>query len=262
MTEALCQQPLLIKLGGAVLENEQALANLFSALTAYLQKQQRPLLLVHGGGVIVEDVLNKMNIVSEKKAGLRITPFEQIPYVAGALAGTSNKLLMAKALQAGLSAVGLSLADGFSCNVTQLDPELGAVGVCTPNNPSLINGLLAAGHLPVISSIGIGEDARLYNVNADQAAIAICELVDAELVFLSDVDGVWDADKQVIAELNTQLADKLIAENTIQDGMAVKVKAALQAADALGHVMLASWKNPENLVSLLAGKAVGTKVVK
>ena len=169
---------------------------------------------------------------------------------------------MAKALQAGLSAVGLSLADGFSCKVTQLDPELGAVGVCSANNPSLLNGLLAAGHLPVISSIGIGEDARLYNVNADQAAIAICELVDAELVFLSDVDGVWDAHKQVIPELNTQLADTLIAENIIQDGMAVKVKAALHAADTLGHVMLASWKNPENLVSLLAGQAVGTKVVK
>ena len=260
MTQEL--KPLLIKLGGAVLENEQALSNLFSALTAYLETQQRPLLLVHGGGVIVEDVLNKMNIVSEKKNGLRITPFEQIPYVAGALAGTSNKLLMAKALQAGLSAVGLSLADGFSCKVTQLDPELGAVGVCTPNNPGLIYGLLAAEHLPVISSIGIGEDGRLYNVNADQAAISICELVDAELVFLSDVDGVWDANKQVIPELNTELANKLITEHVIQDGMEVKVKAALQAAEQLGYVMLASWKNPDNLVSLLAGKSVGTKVVK
>jgi acetylglutamate kinase len=260
MTQVL--KPLLIKLGGAVLENEQALANLFSALTEYLKQEQRPLLLVHGGGVIVEDVLNKMNIVSQKKNGLRITPFDQIPYVAGALAGTSNKLLMAKALQADLSAVGLSLADGFSCKVTQLDPDLGAVGICAPNNPSLINGLLAGGHLPVISSIGIGEDGRLYNVNADQAAIAICELVGAELVFLSDVDGVWDAQKEVIPELNTQLADTLIAENVIQDGMAVKVKAALQAAEQLGYVMLASWKNPENLVSLLAGHSVGTKVVK
>ncbi len=114
----------------------------------------------------------------------------------------------------------------------------------------------------LISSIAIGEDGRLYNVNADQAAITICELLGAELVFLSDVDGVWDAHKQVIPELNTQLADRLIAEKVIQDGMAVKVKAALQAAEQLGYVMLASWKNPENLVSLLAGQAVGTKVVK
>jgi acetylglutamate kinase len=260
MTHAL--KPLLIKLGGAVLENEQALENLFSALTLYLQTERRPLLIVHGGGVIVEDVLNKMNIISHKKEGLRITPFDQIPYVAGALAGTSNKLLMAKALKAGLSAVGLSLADGFSCKVTQLDPDLGAVGICSPNNPALLNTLLAGGYLPVISSIAIGEDGRLYNVNADQAAITICELLGAELVFLSDVDGVWDAHQQVIPELNTQLADRLIAEKVIQDGMAVKVKAALQAAEQLGYVMLASWKNPENLVSLLAGQAVGTKVIK
>jgi len=256
------QKPLLIKLGGAVLESQAALSNLFAALTTYLATHQRPLLIVHGGGVIVEDVLNKMNIKSEKKNGLRITPFDQIPYVAGALAGTSNKLLMAKALQAGLSAVGLSLADGFSCSVKQLDPDLGAVGVCSPNDPALINGLLAGGFLPVISSIAIGEEGNLYNVNADQAAIAICELVGAELVFLSDVDGVWDAEKQVIAELNTSLADTLMQQNVIQDGMAVKVKAALQAAEQLGYVMLASWKNPENLVSLLAGKAVGTKVIK
>lgn len=256
------QQPLLIKLGGAVLENSQALESLFGALTTYLKGQQRPLLIVHGGGVIVEDVLSKINIKSEKKNGLRITPFDQIGYVAGALAGTANKLLMAQALQAGLSAVGLSLADGFGCKVKQLDPDLGAVGVCSPHDPKLIMHLLAGGFLPVISSIAIGDDARLYNVNADQAAIAICELVGAELVFLSDVDGVWNAQKQVIPELNTQLADTLIAENVIQDGMIVKVKAALQAADELGYVMLASWKNPENLVSLLAGKAVGTKVIK
>ena len=256
------KQPLLIKLGGAVLENEHALSNLFSALTKYLEKEQRPLLLVHGGGVIVEDVLEKMNIKSEKKNGLRVTPFDQIGYVAGALAGTSNKLLMAKALQSGLSAVGLSLADGFSCKVKQMDPDLGAVGICSANNPDLINHLLSGGFLPVISSIAIGDDGRLYNVNADQAAITICELLNAELVFLSDVDGVWDAQKQIIPELNTALANILISENIIQDGMAVKVKAALQAAEQLGHVMLASWKDPDNLVSLLAGQSVGTKVIK
>ncbi len=255
-------KPLLIKLGGAVLANDQALVNLFDALTAYLAEQQRPLILVHGGGIVVEDLLSKMNIKSEKKNGLRVTPFEQIPYVAGALAGTSNKLLMAKALQAGLSAVGLSLADGFSTKVTQLDPELGAVGSCTPNNPQLINTLLAAGNLPVISSIGIGEDGKLYNVNADQAAIVICELVEAELVFLSDVDGVLDGDKQLIPELNTELAERLIAEGVIRDGMTVKVQAALEATKSLGHVMLASWKKPENLIALLAGECPGTKVVK
>lgn len=255
-------KPLLIKLGGAVLENDTALANLFDALTRYLTDSQRPLILVHGGGIVVEDVLSKMGIKSEKKNGLRITPFDQIPYVAGALAGTSNKLLMAKALQAGLSAVGLSLADGFSTKVTQLDPELGAVGKCTPNDPTLLKLLLGAGQLPVISSIGIGDDGRLYNVNADQAAITICELVGAELVFLSDVDGVLDADKQLIPELNTALANELMDAGVIRDGMTVKVQAALEAAELLGHVMLASWKQPENLIALLKGDNKGTKVLK
>ena len=262
MQSSIESKPLLIKLGGAVLENDLALSNLFTALNDYLAQNSRPIILVHGGGVIVEELLNKMHIKSEKKKGLRVTPFDQIGYVAGALAGTSNKLLMAKALQSGLPAVGFCLADGFSCKVTQLDKELGAVGVSTPNNPALLNGLLSANYLPIISSIAIADDGQLFNVNADQAALSICELLGAELLFLSDVDGVWNENQEIIPQLDGGLAADLIAKNIIQDGMIVKVNVALKAAEKLGAVMLGSWKNPQNLIALLAGKAVGTKIIK
>lgn len=249
--------PLVIKLGGAVLNSPQALANLFEAMSAI---KDQPLVLVHGGGIIVENLLSGLGLSSEKIDGLRVTPAEQIDYVVGALAGTSNKKLSAQALKAGLSAVGLCLGDAGLTQVTQLDPRLGNVGDCQAGNPALLNTLLDAGHLPVISSIGIN-DGELYNVNADQAAIAIAKMLHAQLVLLSDVDGVWDANKQVIPELTPELANQLIDEGVIQDGMMVKVNAALDASAFIGQsVALASWKDAKALTALLQGEAIGTKV--
>ena len=255
-------KPLVIKLGGAVLNNAEALNNLFVAL----QQVKQAIVLVHGGGVVVEDVLSKMGFVSEKLDGLRVTPKEQIPYVVGALAGTSNKLLLAQALKSGLSAVGLCLSDAGSCKVSAMDPRLGHVGEATEGNPALLTSLIEQGHVPVISSIGIGDDGEPYNVNADQAALAICKLLQGQLVLLSDVAGVLDQNKQLIAQLDSALAEQLIADGVITDGMSVKVKAALEAAAFLNSaVALASWKDPAKLASLLAGEthngeSVGTQV--
>jgi acetylglutamate kinase len=249
--------PLVIKLGGAVLNSPEALANLFDAIKAI---SGQPLVLVHGGGIIVENLLAGLGLKSEKIDGLRVTPAEHIDYIVGALAGTSNKKLSAQALKAGQSAVGLCLGDAGITTVTQMDPRLGHVGSCEAGNPALLNTLLEAGHLPVISSIGIA-DGALYNINADQAAIAIAKMLKAQLVLLSDVDGVWDANKQVIAELTPELASKLIEQGVIKDGMMVKVNAALDASAFIGQpVALASWKDSKALSALLKGEAVGTKV--
>ena len=89
---------LIIKLGGALLESDEALGALFDGLTQFLEQQHRPLVLVHGGGCLVDDLLKGLGLKSTKKNGLRVTPFEQIPVIAGALAGTANKQMMAKAI--------------------------------------------------------------------------------------------------------------------------------------------------------------------
>ncbi|MGL5975573.1 MAG: acetylglutamate kinase, partial [Aeromonas sobria] len=184
------KQTLVIKLGGALIENDEALTALFATLKTFLDDQHRPLVLVHGGGCLVDDLLKGLGLTSTKKNGLRVTPFEQIPFIAGALAGTANKQMMAKAIATGIPAVGLCLADGGLCQVTQLDPDLGAVGECKPGNPALVAGILGQGFLPVVSSIGITADGQLMNVNADQAATAIAEALGADLVMLSDVSGI------------------------------------------------------------------------
>lgn len=254
--------PLIIKLGGVLLDSEEAMARLFEALVAYRAAHQRPLLIVHGGGCLVDELMQKLNLPVKKKNGLRVTPADQIDIIAGALAGTANKTLLANAKKHGIAGVGLCLGDGDSVQVAPFDPELGHVGNATPGNPQLINSLLAGGFLPVVSSIGITADGLLMNVNADQAATALAATLGADLVLLSDVSGILDANKQRIEEMTAAKAEQLIADGVITDGMIVKVNAALDAARTLGRpVDIASWRNAEQLPALFNGVAIGTRIL-
>lgn len=254
-------KPLVVKLGGALLENQEALNRLFAAVADHAGLKSRPLVIVHGGGVLVEQQLARMSLKSEKIDGLRVTPFDQIPFVAGALAGTANKLLMAQMIAQGLKVVGLCLGDGGLLKVCQLDPRLGAVGVCQPGDPSLVNGLLSQAMVPVISPIAISDDGQLYNVNADLAATAIAQTLQAELLMLSDVAGILDGNGELISDLTPSGAQGLIDNGVIHGGMAVKVKASLDAAAQLGgYIDIAGWMDPNQLITLLDGGRTGTRI--
>ncbi|MCF7353589.1 acetylglutamate kinase [Vibrio sp. CK2-1] len=252
--------PLVIKLGGAVLSDLDTLAQLFGAIQQYQNEAQRQIVIVHGGGYLVDELMAKLQFETVKKDGLRVTPFEQIDYIAGALAGTANKLLQGQAMKLGLNTVGLSLADGGLCKVTQLSDELGAVGEASAGDGTVLKSILATNVLPIISSIGITVEGQLMNVNADQAAVAVATSLGAELALLSDVAGVLDADKQLIAQLDQSQVDQLIEQQVITDGMIVKVQAALEAANQLGRAIeVAGWKSPEKLTQLFAGQSIGTR---
>ncbi|WMT14630.1 acetylglutamate kinase [Serratia fonticola] len=254
--------PLIIKLGGVLLDSEEALERLFTALDVYRQEHQRPLVIVHGGGCVVDELMKQLSLPVVKKNGLRVTPADQIDIITGALAGTANKTLLAWAVKHKINAVGLSLADGGSVAVTQLDPALGHVGHAVPGTPALLNTLLGDGYLPVVSSIGITAEGQLMNVNADQAATALAATLGADLILLSDVSGILDGKGQRIAEMTAQKAEQLIAQGIITDGMVVKVNAALDAARTLGRpVDIASWRNAEKLPALFNGVSIGTRIL-
>lgn len=254
--------PLIIKLGGVLLDSEEALERLFTALDSYRQQHQRPLVIVHGGGCLVDELMKQLSLPVVKKNGLRVTPADQIDIITGALAGTANKTLLAWAIKHRINAVGLSLADGGSVSVTQLDPALGHVGNAQPGSPVLLNTLLGAGYLPVICSIGITAEGELMNVNADQAATALAATLGADLILLSDVSGILDGKGQRIAEMTAQKAEQLIAQGIITDGMVVKVNAALDAARTLGRpVDIASWRHADQLPALFNGVSIGTRIL-
>ncbi|MCG7496908.1 acetylglutamate kinase [Vibrio sp. Of7-15] len=252
--------PLVVKLGGAALSCTETLGKFFGAVSQYQQSAQRPLVIVHGGGYLVDELMTKMQLETVKKEGLRVTPYEQIPFIAGALAGTANKMLQGEAIKNGVNAIGLSLADGGLCKVTELDPELGAVGSATPGNSSLLQAILATGAVPIISSIGLTDEGQMMNVNADQAAVAVAAALDAELVLLSDVSGVLDGKGKLLPSLDGSQAEELIKGGVITDGMIVKVRAALDAANALGRpIEVATWRYPEKLSALFSGSSIGTQ---
>ncbi len=141
-----------------------------------------------------------------------MTPADQIDIITGALAGTANKTLLAWAKKHQIAAVGLFLGDGDSVKVTQLDEELGHVGLAQPGSPKLINSLLENGYLPVVSSIGVTDEGQLMNVNADQAATALAATLGADLILLSDVSGILDGKGQRIAEMTAAKAEQLIEQ--------------------------------------------------
>lgn len=226
--------PLIIKLGGVLLDSEEALERLFTALVNYRESHQRPLVIVHGGGCVVDELMKGLNLPVIKKNGLRVTPADQIDIITGALAGTANKTLLSGRRNTALLPLA-STGDGDSVKVTQLDEALGHVGLAQPGSPKLINTLLEGGFLPVVSSIGVTEEGELMNVNADRAATALAATLGADLILLSDVSGILDGKGQRIAEMTAEKAEQLIAQGIITDGMIVKVNAALDAARTLGR---------------------------
>jgi acetylglutamate kinase len=251
-------KPLVIKIGGAILEQQSALTELLKVIANIKDKT---IVLVHGGGCIVDELLTKAGFSTEKKQGLRVTPVEQMPIISGALAGYVNKRIVAQANALALPAVGLSLLDGNMVSCQLSDQGLGAVGVPSPASSTLLDSLLSAKILPVISSIGALKTGELVNVNADDAAVAICQLLNAELLLLTDVAGVKGADGNYLTSLNAAQANSLINEGVIAGGMTAKVQAALLAAKQLRRsIAVASWKTPEQIIHLVNGDSIGTRV--
>lgn len=257
-------KPLIIKLGGVLLDNKDALSNLFVIIHEYKKNFRRPLIIVHGGGSLVDSLMDRLSMPVVRRNGLRVTPADQIDVIVGSLAGSANTRLLSEAKKLQISVVGLCLGDGNSVEVKQISEDLGYVGEARAGDPTLINLLINSGYLPIVSSIGITEDGQMMNVNADHAAVALAKTINADLVLLSDVVGVLDENKQLIQSLTRSQADQLIANGVITDGMVVKVNSAFEAAKALGRsIDIASWKQADKLIELFNGKSdiTGTRII-
>lgn len=255
--------PLVIKIGGVLLESNTAIERLFDVLNKYLiSTNYRSVLIVHGGGRLVNKLMNKLKLPINNINGFRVTPKEHIDVVTGVLAGTVNKILLSYAKKKVINAVGLCLSDGDSVKIDQLDKDLGHVGFPTAGSPKFLNILFKNHILPIISSIGITQSGFLMNVNADVAATALAITLEADLILLSDVSSILDGKGQRIAEITETIANRLIKQGIITNGMTVKVNAALQAARSLGRsIRIASWQNSEQLKLLFKGFSVGTKIL-
>lgn len=266
--------PVVIKLGGAALDDARALGPLWDAIAALTSDCAGGVVLVHGGGAAVDAHLARLGMTSERRAGLRVTPAEQIGEVVAVLRGAVNTKLVGLLCARGVAAVGLGLSDGGACVCTKHEPEgvdLGRVGTVAgetdpatprPTRGGLWRELLATGHVPVLCSIGLDLVGEPLNVNADDAASAVADILHASLlVLLTDVPGVLDADGSIIESTDRDGIESRIADGTIAGGMIPKARAAAASAEASGvPTVIASWKNLDGLASLSAGGHPGTRI--
>ncbi len=225
--------PIVVKIGGTTLEDPKTSPLLWDAIAALAKSRREGVIVVHGGGKTVDRLLERLNMPVERKHGLRVTPSDQMDLIAGVLAGSLNKTIVASLLKRGVKAVGLCLGDGGAvpCVRKRLpDADLGLVGEVAQDarvDHSLLTVLMREGFVPVLSSIGIEDSGSLLNINADDGAAGVAWHVKAgTLVVMTDVPGIMDENKRVIPETNTEGIEKLITQGVISGGMIPKALAA------------------------------------
>jgi acetylglutamate kinase len=253
---------LLVKLGGTLLDSVDSRACLAQQIAA-VRLAGHEVTVVHGGGKQMTRYLADRGIESRFVGGLRVTSPETIDAVLKVFAGSVNHELVASLNHSGALAVGLSGIDSFLVEAEQMDPALGAVGRVTRSNPTLLNLLTANRYVPVIACVAGDRQGHIYNVNADQMAVACATAFGArQLIFLTDVDGVMDGCKKVRSVLTAVESRQLILDGVATGGMQAKLNAALSALDGgVGQVRIASGSAPSVLQRILAGEEIGTKMV-
>ncbi|MEX2262514.1 MAG: acetylglutamate kinase [Bryobacteraceae bacterium] len=250
----------LVKLGGTLLDSEAPR----HSLAAQVTKAAGEMVVVHGGGAQMTRFLDERGVESRFVNGLRVTTPDVLDAVLKVLAGSVNQELVAAMVRAGANAVGLSGIDACLAEAEQMDPALGWVGRVKSCRGELLSLLTANGYLPVVACVAGDRDGHVYNVNADQMAVACAAGFGArQLFFLTDVDGVLDASRQLLPKLTIADCEELIAAGVAVKGMQAKLNAAIAALrQGVEQVCIAPGAAPNVVERLLAGDpSLGTKIV-
>lgn len=255
-------QKLLIKLGGTLLDAPDSRQRLAAEISHALLPERR-ITVVHGGGKQMTRFLAERGVESRFVNGLRVSTPEVIDAVLKVFAGSVNAELVTAFRAAGARPVGLSGLDAGLVDAELLNPELGQVGKPVHSDARLLDILTEASYLPVVACVAGDAQGNVYNVNADQMAVACAASFKAEtLLFLTDVDGVRDGNGVICKTLNCKQADTLIREGVATGGMQAKLEAAMDALrKGVAQVLIAPGAASGIVERLLSGEAVGTRLV-
>ncbi|MCI1344092.1 MAG: acetylglutamate kinase, partial [Atopobiaceae bacterium] len=202
----------VVKYGGAAMENAGLMRQVVGDLMLMKLMGLR-IVLVHGGGKAINALLKQLDIPVKFERGLRVTDDQTMEAVQMVLIGKVNQTLVRGLNAYGNVGVGISGADGMTFEVEQTDPVLGRVGTIAHVNTELIESVLDDGYIPVIASVGCGEDG-FYNINADVAASEVASALGADkLVYLTDVDGLFrdvEDEESLISQLTKSEAEELL----------------------------------------------------
>ena len=253
----------VVKLGGTTIQDQ---AHVLEDVARVARR--RPVVLVHGGGKRLTDWLDRLGVKSQFQGGLRVTDEASLEVAAAVLRGVVNSELVSALRDLGVDAVGLSGVDG-GLLVAERVPDIGLVATVVGLRRDLLDAILVGGQVPVVAPLARDERGIVCNVNADDAAAGIAAGLGArQLVLLTDVDGIRDADGRRLETISAEEAEQLIADGTIAGGMVPKVRAALAAltwdateaviADsAAEHALERALEDPSFGTRVRAGAAVG-----
>jgi acetylglutamate kinase len=221
----------VIKFGGHAMRDDAAMEMFARDMVLLRQVGVNPV-VVHGGGPMINQMLEKLHIKSDFVNGKRVTDAATMEVVEMVLSGRVNKRIVQAINEQGGKAVGLSGKDARLITCIATDPELGLVGTPSQIDPGILHTLFRDDAIPVIAPLGAGEKGETYNINGDTAAGAIAAALKADrLLLLTDVDGVRDKDGNVITELSAQQITQMISDGVIAGGMIPKTETCLTAIE-------------------------------
>ncbi|MCK0142607.1 acetylglutamate kinase [Aliiroseovarius sp. F20344] len=221
----------VIKFGGNAMGSDEEMASFARDIVLMRQVGVKPV-VVHGGGPMINAMLDKLQIKSEFVNGKRVTDKATVEVVEMVLSGRVNKRIVQAINAEGGKAVGLSGKDAGLVTCDQTNPDLGFVGTPSDVDVSVLHDLANAEAIPVIAPLGAGRNGETFNINGDTMAGAIAAALKADrLLLLTDVEGVKGADGEVLTELTpTQIRD-MTATGVIAGGMIPKTETALAAIE-------------------------------
>ena len=266
---------IVIKYGGNAMVDEK-LKTSFARDVVLMKLVGINPVVVHGGGPQIGNLLNRLGKDSEFVQGMRVTDSETMDVVEMVLGGLVNKEIVNLINRAGGSAVGLTGKDGDLIRARKLVIknasaelkvseiiDIGHVGEVDSIDVSVVNMLVRGNFIPVIAPIGVGEDGRSYNINADLVAGKVAEVMQAEkLILLTNTRGLMDKDGGLLTGLSAERVDELIADGTIHGGMLPKIDCALQAVKSgvtSSHIIDGRVEHAV-LLELFTDEGVGTLI--
>lgn len=255
----------VVKYGGNAMVNDQLKEQVMEDIVL-LQLIGVKVVLVHGGGPEISELMGRLGKKAEFVDGLRVTDKETVDIVQMVLAGKVNKTLVNLLEMKGGKAMGISGMDGRLIEAEMKNKKLGYVGKITKINIDPVNDLLEKGYIPVVSTVGCDREGNTYNINGDTAAAYIAGALESErLIMMTDITGVLrdrDDPSTLIPKISVSDAAKLKEEGIISGGMIPKIDCCIEALEkGVQDVTIMDGRVPHSiLMELLTNEGAGTMV--
>jgi len=254
---------IVIKCGGSVLL-EKKLFNQFIEDISIINKIGLSAIVVHGGGKNIKKKLDENNIETRFVKGLRVSDERTIHHIEEALLDLNTEII--QELKSKKSNVcSISPRDNNIINIVPENEELGYVGIPKKINKEKILKLINNQQIPIVAPLGLGDDEKVYNINADVAAGSIAKELNARrLLLMTDVEGVLDENQKLISEINLNLANEMLKNNIITGGMIPKINTCLDAiSNGVRGVVIVDGRKPHSILyELFSDKGAGTLIRK